>query len=305
MNIKLGIFLTLIFGVSVAYADDSVIKEAYQESVEVKLETTGDMHVKHIIRKSDTPQQLMLIYDNAENISVLMEGEAIEFTSAGNNQILLMPTEKNITVEYVVSDELVLQDRIWTLDFDYSQTTSFLIPDEIDMVFANSKPIYLGEKRGIACHGCNILLEYVTDEPSIFKDILWEEDKFLVEIRTLSDIEQFEFNQPAKSIKFNVDDKNRFVTAILPVNLLGGPYAMFLDGEKTYFHNYINNGTHAWLNTRPDVSGNIEIIGTTVIPEFSQMIPLITSFLMLVVVAKFRRFIPQLSHTNKIHTHQS
>ena len=33
--------------------------------------------------------------------------------------------------------------------------------------------------------------------------------------------------------------------------------------EKIFFHEYINNGTHVWLNIRPDNSGNVSIIGTT------------------------------------------
>ena len=37
--------------------------------------------------------------------------------------------------------------------------------------------------------------------------------------------------------------------------------------EKIFFQEYINNGTHVWLNIRPDNSGIVSIIGTTVISD--------------------------------------
>jgi hypothetical protein len=47
---------------------------------------------------------------------------------------------------------------------------------------------------------------------------------------------------------------------------LSKPYQVFLNGEKLFFHEYINNGTHVWLNMRPQDSGEVSIIGT-IIPE--------------------------------------
>ena len=103
-------------------------------------------------------------------------------------------------------------------------------------------------------------------------------------------IENFNFNQPAKEMSFKINDDNKFVTTVIPLELLWEPYAVFLDDEKIYFHQYINNGTHAWVNLRPDTTGEITIIGTTVVPEFPIIAPLAIGFLIILVVPLIRKF---------------
>ena len=56
------------------------------------------------------------------------------------------------------------------------------------------------------------------------------------------------------------------------------------------YYKYINNGTHVWLNMKPETSGEITIIGTTVIPEFPIIAPLAIGFLMILVVPLMRKF---------------
>jgi len=104
------------------------------------------------------------------------------------------------------------------------------------------------------------------------------------------EVYEFVFDQPSKSITFDVFEKNRFVTTIIPLELLWGPYAVFLDDEKIYFHDYINNGTHVWLNMKPETSGEIAIIGTTAIPEFPMVTPLVIGFLMIFLVPFIQKF---------------
>lgn len=309
MSPRLAVFLILISAaVPQIYAEGTGEKPAYQESVEVKIGAQGDVHVKHVVRGSDASQWLRLVDGNAAGI-LARDGEdnGVEFSAAPDgSQVLLAPSEKDIIVEYGLPGGIVQKDGVWTMDFSYGETTSFLVPDGTDLIFANGNPVYLGEKRGIACHGCSMLLEYVTDEPRIFESVAWGEDEFLVEIRTLSGIERFEFDQPAKSIRFNVVDQDRFVTAVIPVELLGSPYSVFLDSEKTYFHEYINNGTHVWINTRPDTGGQIEIIGTTVIPEFTLMaVPLLAGLVVVVAASRFKTAIRRQSRTSRARIRQS
>ena len=97
------------------------------------------------------------------------------------------------------------------------------------------------------------------------KNIKIEDKGFLIEIRTWAEIDQFSFDPALTEIKFEVKE-NAFVTTIIPLDFLADPYQVFLDGEKLFFHEYINNGTHVWLNMRPQNSGEITIIGTLV-PE--------------------------------------
>lgn len=283
MNLKFSIFI-LVLVIPFAYAD---FGKANQESVEVRIDSFGDVKVKHVIKNSDSPQQLKLVDGVTTNISAFDENNnTITLTILDDGYVLISPSKEDVIVEYDLEDELVQIDGVWTMDFNYEMTTAFLVPD-VDMIYANGKPIYLGEKKGIACHGCFMLLEFIINEPRVFANVKWEEEEFLVEVRTRADVKDFEFSQSMKSIKFDVEDSNEFVTAIIPTKLLGEPYSVFLDDEKIYFHEYINNGTHAWVNARPDSTGEIEIIGTTVIPEFSLMIPLIMGFVGIVLFSKF------------------
>ena len=287
------IVLVIASMTAMAHAQDADMP-ANQESVEVKISQAGDVRVKHVIKDSESAQELKLLDGNVAKISAVDEsGNDVAFTmSDESTHILLRPSEDTIRVEYDLLDELVQIDGVWTLDFSYKHTTSFLVPDVVDLIFVNDRPVYLGERNGIACHGCHMLLEYIIDEPSIFESVKWEEDEFLVEIRTLADIGRLEFEQPSKSIKFDLDGKGDFVTVIIPTELVGEPYSVFLDDEKIYFNEYINNGTHAWLNARPDSGGELRIIGTTVIPEFSLMIPIIAGFAVIVAVSRFKASFP-------------
>ncbi|MBI4130998.1 MAG: hypothetical protein HY476_00720, partial [Nitrosarchaeum sp.] len=128
-------------------------------------------------------------------------------------------------------------------------------------------PVYLDEKKGIACHGCQMILEYSIDEPKILKNIEFDKKEFLIEIRTFTEINQFNFDQTTKSISFDVNGEKQFVTAIIPLELLPTPHNVYMGDEKIFFHEYNNNGTHVWLNIRPDNSGNVSIIGATVISD--------------------------------------
>jgi len=184
----------------------------------------------------------------------------------------------------------LLKDSVWTWNFSYPKLTSFILPEEVTLIFTNERPVYLDEKKGISCHGCFMLLEYSINEPKIFKNVVWEDKEFTVEIQSHSDIDKFIFDQPTKSITFDVLEENKFVTTIIPLELLWEPYSVFLDDEKIFFSSYINNETHVWLNMKPDSSGEILIIGTTVIPEFPIIAPLAIGFLMILAMPLMKKF---------------
>ena len=109
-------------------------------------------------------------------------------------------------------------------------------------------------------------------------------------MQTFADIENFEFDQPAKEISFDVKESNQYITTIIPLELLWGPYVVFLDDEKLLFQDYKNNGTHVWINMKPNTTGEISIIGTTVVPEFPIIAPLAIGFLMIMMVPLLRKF---------------
>lgn len=273
MSSKPVIFLIImIFTIAIptAYAQGiSIGEKAEQKSVNVVIKSADEIHVKHVIASSDSPRQVEMINGTVTNLTVSdEEGKEKQFVTIGdNNGVLIYPSQENMIVEYDLGDVLFLKDNVWTWDFRYLQTTNFILPEEVDLIFVNERPVYLGEKKGIACHGCQMILEYSIDEPKILKNIKLDDREFLIEIRTFAEINQFNFEQLTQSISFEVNGKNQFVTTIIPLELLSKPYNVSLENEKIYFHDYIDNGTHVWLNIRPESSGIVSIVSTTVIDE--------------------------------------
>jgi len=295
MNTRIFGFLVILLMISiipVADAQISIGEKALQKSVEVIINSAGDVHVKHIIRSETVPIQVELINGTVSNLSLTNEqGEEKQLTVIGGNSgVLIMPHGKNSVIQYDLDQVLNQKDNVWKWNFRYLELTSFIFPEEVDLIFINENPVVLSEKKGILCHGCQMVLEYSINEPKIFKDIKWEDKEFVVEIRSYSNIDNFIFDQPTKSITFDVSKENRFVTTVIPLELLWEPYVVFLDNEKIHQNKFNNNGTHVWLNIKPESSGEITIMGTTVIPEFPMIAPLAVGFLMILGIPLIRKF---------------
>ena len=285
------VILSLIVVIPIADAQISIGQKANQKSVEVIINSEGEVHVKHIVHKSSLPTDLELIYGTVSNVSVTNEeGDELLFSMNDDRTLLVQPSNEESIVEYDLEHALIQTNGVWTWSFRYLETTSFYFPDEAKLIFSNERPVYLDEKKGISCHGCQMVLEYSINEPKNFENVTWEDKEFVVEILSHSNIENFVFNQPTKSISFDVSNENQFVTTIIPLELLWNPYVVFLDDEKIFFHEYNNDGTHVWLSLKPETSGTISIIGTTVIPEFPIIAPLAIGFLMILALPFTRKF---------------
>ena len=61
------------------------------------------------------------------------------------------------------------------------ESTTFILPEEVDLFFVNGRPVFLDDNRGIACHGCQMLLEYPINESRNFEEVKWEEKEFMVD----------------------------------------------------------------------------------------------------------------------------
>ena len=161
---------------------------------------------------------------------------------------------------------------------------------EVELIFVNNNVIFLENKKGISVNGNGeIIIEFYSNIPKMIKEVEWEENKFDVEIIANSEIENFNFDQTSKSISFEVTEVNEYVTISMSEELLGGPYVILLDTEKIGFSKS-EIGEYVTLSMKPETTGQVTIIGTTVIPEFSMFIPLIMGFLIILTVPAMRKF---------------
>ena len=72
--------------------------------------------------------------------------------------------------------------------------------------------------------------------------------------------------------------------------LLGGPYVILLNDEKIQYTKFSNKENYVSLSMKPESPGQITIIGTTVIPEFSIFLPLIMGFVIILTIPFMKKF---------------
>jgi len=284
------VIVGLFFSMSEAFGQIT-FGEKPQQIIKIIINENGIAHVTHEVEGSvKTTQQVETVVGKMLNFSVVdRDGNDVQHLTLEKDPIavVLPPSNRDmIFIRYDLSDVIVLKDGMWTWKWVGIEATNFYFPKNVDMIWINDRPIYIGEK-GIRQHGGAMTLEYVPDEPIISKKVVWEDKKFEVGIKTLTDIDVFEFNQLEKRITFNIPKNNSLVTAIIPLELLWEPYDVYLNSNQTLNSEFYNNGTHTWLGFRPDTSGTINIIGTTVVPEFPLFVPLVIG-ISIVLMLQFR-----------------
>ena len=284
------VIVGLFFSMSEAFGQIT-FGEKPQQIIKIIIDENGIAHVTHEVEGSvKTTQQVETVVGKMLNFSVVdRDGNDVQHLTLEKDPIavVLPPSNRDmIFIRYDLSDVIVLKDGMWTWRWVGIEATNFYFPKNVDMIWINDRPIYIGEK-GIRQHGGAMTLEYVPDEPIISKKVIWEDKKFEVGIKTLTDIDVFEFNQLGKRITFNIPKNNSLVTVIIPLELLWEPYDVYLNSNQTLNSEFYNNGTHTWLGFRPDTSGTINIIGTTVVPEFPLFVPLVIG-ISIVLMLQFR-----------------
>ena len=244
-------------------------EDSLQKSVRVEINSLGDVKVIHEIKKQNEPKQLDLLDGTITNLRVNNEdGDEFSFGLLNENSIMILPSDEKLIVTYDLSDALTLIDNFWTWNLLYFLSTSIIFPEEIDLVFVNDKPVFLGDKPGIICHGCQMKLEYSLDQPKLIENVKSKNNVHVIEIISWAKVDQFNFDKE-NGITFGLEDSNDFVTLIVPKNLLKEPLEVSLNDEKILFHKYIENDTHTWISLKPKNPGEVSISGT-VVPEFPE-----------------------------------
>jgi len=291
------IFLSLmIFAlIAVPIASAQLGAPAYQKSTHLIIDELNNIKAKHVIGFSNDPVMINL-FEGAipESITVTNEdGKELEFAIVGmgdSGSVTIFSADKNTIIKYNLKDMFWYSDNLLTLNVGYPKTFGILFSEKIDQIFLNDQIIQLGDKKGISINGGGYVnVEYYSEMPKKIQEVQWKEDKFNVEIITDSKIDEFNFDQESKSISFQVNEKNKFVTINMEEKLLGGPYVILLNDEQIKYSKYFIKENHISLSMKPESSGEIIIIGTTVIPEFSMFIPLIMGFVIILTVPLMRK----------------
>lgn len=275
--------MIIISSVPLVSAQLTLGEPAIQKLIKITIDEKGEAHVLHEIKKSQKVVQVDTIDGTISNLKVIdEEGNNVEYGTVGIENvtgITIFPSEEDVIIEYDLDDALFYKDGMWVWDFYNEETTTIIFPKGVDLLFVNNSPVLLQDAKGITCYGrsqnaiCDAYIEYVINESAMLTKVQWEDRNFVVGIRTLAEISSFNFDQPTKSMSFNVNGDKQLITLIIPLELLWSPYEVYLDDQKILKHEFFSNSTHVWLNIRPENSGTIQIIGTSVVPEFPLFVP--------------------------------
>ena len=150
------LLLALVTVIPTASAQLSLGAEANQKLIEVNLNKSEIVNVKHVIAASSIPVNVNL-FDGviSESITVTNDnGDEKEFGLAndgqGNTSITIFPTKSNTIIKYDLEDASTFYENLWTVRIGYSETFSVLFSEEIDLFFLNNNIIQLGNKNGIS-----------------------------------------------------------------------------------------------------------------------------------------------------------
>jgi hypothetical protein len=258
--------LALVAVIPTASAQLSVGEKANQKIIEVELNKLEIVNVNHIIAASNMPVSVNL-FDGVITESIIVtndNGDEKEFgiVSFGESlqSITIFPSKSDSIIKYNLENASTLYENLWTARIGYSETFSVLFSEEIDLFFLNNSIIQLGNKNGILVNnGGNTIIQYYDKNPKIIEGVSLEEDKFNVEIITNSKIDKFNFDQESKSISFQVNEKNKFVTLNIEEELLDGPYGILLNDEKIQYTKSISKENYVSLSMKPQAVGEIII----------------------------------------------
>ena len=267
-----------------------------QQQIIFEVGKYSDAHIKHIIENgawsSDRPRLIEIFPGMHSNLTVTDEdGDKLSFSYDGetfekSKYIILNQKLGNydLIVEYDSDNFMELNEGLWKKDFLSSLDLLIMFDDDLELVFANSRPIDVSDANGINCIGCGLTLEYFHDEKVSTKQVSSDEDKFDIEFLSNGEIFDIEFIEGGNQIErvtqllnFDVKSEDQLYVLKIPVENFLNPYEVYftekddtsLDQiDKIRKTEFSQDETHVSITFRTSNEGTISIVGAT--PEEHQ-----------------------------------
>ena len=255
-----------------------------------------DVHVKHIISGSkwnpDEPKLIKMLPGKHSNLEVTDEDgdylrpigfvgktfEESEYIIAGQKPF----SAYDLVVEYDLENFLELTDSgIWTKHIDFPHGVEIHVDDDIQWIFANSRPINFENSDGINCVGCDLKIEFFDKPEIITKKIIKNETKFeeisntgeefVLEFISNGAVGELNYIEELNYFSLNVNEENQLFFIKIPLDLLLSPYHVYLtenDQDVLVESDQIRKSevgqteTHANLSFRVLKEGVIHVVGS-------------------------------------------
>ena len=272
------------------YAQENLGLLIEQQKIIFEVGKHSDVHVKHVIEtgawNADRPRLIEIFPGVHSNLTVTDEdGDRLNFsydkeTFEESKFIILNQKLGNydLIAEYDLDNFMKLEDGLWQKDMQYTFDILVMVEDDIELIFVNSRPIDVGDAKGINCIGCGMTLEYFHDEKLSAREVLSVEGNFEMEFLTNGEIFEMEFIEGGTQLlNFNVEDKDQLHVLKIPLENFLNPYDVYftekddtsLDQlDKIRKTEFSQDETHVNLSFRTNNEGTVSIVGAT--PEEHQ-----------------------------------
>ena len=176
-----------------------------QQQIIFEVGKHSDIQVKHVIEtggwNADRPRIIEIISGTHSNLTVVDEdGDRLNFsydaeTFEDSKYIILNQKLGNydLIAEYDLENFMELENGIWKKEIVFDQDILIMVDEEIKYLFANSRPIDIGDAKGINCVGCGLALEYFDNGEMSIKEISSVEEIFEIEFLSNEEIFEIEF----------------------------------------------------------------------------------------------------------------
>ena len=250
----------------------------------------ADIQVKHVIEtggwNADRPRIIEVFSGAHSNLTVVDEdGDRLNFSYEGetfeeSKYIILNQKLGNydLIAEYSLDNFMELKNGLWTKELVLGNDVTVMVEDDIELIFANSRPIDVSEAKGINCIGCGMNLEYFDIEKFSSKEILLSNEKFTIDFLSNGKISEIEFIGGGKQLlSFDVMDKNQIFVIKIPLDLMLNPYDIYLTEkddmdldqiDKIRKTEFSQDETYVNVSFRTSGEGTVSIVGAT--PEEHQ-----------------------------------
>ena len=188
----------------------------------------------------------------------------------------------DLVAEYDLENFLEFKNGMWGKHFVFPHDIEILVDEEIEIIFANNRPISLMDAKGINCVGCDIKIEFFDNPEPIMKTVIISETKleeisstgeeFTLEFLSDGKIADLNYIKELNYFSFDVNKENQLFLIKIPLDLILSPYHVYLtendqeilvESDQIRKNEYGQTETHTNLSFRAETEGVIHVVGST------------------------------------------
>jgi len=261
-----------------------------QQQIVFEVGKYSDVQVKHVIEtgawSENRPRIIEVLPGAHSNLTVADEdGDKLSFsydaeTFEDSKYIILNQKLGNydLIAEYTLDNFMELKNGLWAKELKFGGDVTVMIEDDIELIFANSRPVDVSDANGINCIGCEIKLEYFDTEKFSSKEIFFSNDKFTIGFLSNGKVSEMEFiSGGMQLLNFDVIGEDQLFVLKIPLEYLLNPFEVYftenddtdLDQiDKIRKTEFSQDATHVNVSFRTFGEGTVSIVGAT--PEEHQ-----------------------------------